>query len=55
VTAGVGLNSPHIRTCVGGFYLWSNGQATVSGGANNASASFDTRAFGALLTTAYAF
>jgi hypothetical protein len=55
VTAGVGFASPHVKTCVGGFYLWSNGQATVSGSANNAVAPYNSTAFGALLTTAYAF
>ncbi|HEY3820630.1 MAG TPA: outer membrane protein transport protein [Polyangiaceae bacterium] len=54
VTAGVGFTSPHVKTCVGGFYLWSNGQATVSG-TNNAVAAYNSTAFGALLTTAYAF
>jgi hypothetical protein len=54
LTAGVGFASPHVKTCVGGFYLWSNGQATVSG-TDNAVAPYNSRAFGALLTTAYAF
>ena len=54
VTAGVGFASPHVKTSVGGFYLWSQGQATVSG-TDNAVAPYSTRAFGALLTTAYVF
>jgi len=54
LTAGVGFASPHVRTSVGGFYLWSNGQATVSG-TDNSVAPYNSRAFGALLTTAYAF
>lgn len=54
VTGGVGLNTEHIRTCLGGFYLWSTGAATVSG-TDGATASISSRAFGALLTTAYAF
>jgi hypothetical protein len=53
VTAGVGFASPHVRTCVGGFYLWSNGEATVSGTSNVAP--YNSRAYGALLTTAYSF
>jgi hypothetical protein len=54
VTAGVGFTSPHVKTCVGGFYLWSNGQATISG-TDSSVAPYNSRAFGALLTTAYAF
>jgi hypothetical protein len=54
LTAGVGFASPHVKTCVGGFYLWSNGQATVSGTASSV-APYNSQAFGALLTTAYAF
>jgi hypothetical protein len=54
LTAGVGLNDEHVRTSVGAFYVWSSGEATP-GNAPGMVASLNSRGFGALLTTAYAF
>jgi hypothetical protein len=54
LTAGVGFNDEHVRTSVGGFYVWSSGEATP-GGAPGTTASVSSRGVGALLTTAYAF
>jgi hypothetical protein len=51
-TAGIGLNDTHVRTCVGGFYIFSDGEYTSSTGMT---APESTRAVGAMLTTAYVF
>ncbi|MBV9948620.1 MAG: hypothetical protein JOZ69_17360 [Myxococcales bacterium] len=54
LTAGVGLNDEHVRTTVGGFYLWSTGSATP-GNTTGTTAAVRSQGYGALLTTAYAF
>jgi hypothetical protein len=54
LTAGVGINDEHIRTSLGGFYVWSTGQSTPSG-ALGSTAAVSSRALGGLLSTAYAF
>jgi hypothetical protein len=53
LTAGIGFNSEHVRTSVGGFYVWSSGQMTPSG--TTTSAATSVTAIGAMLTTAYVF
>lgn len=52
VTAGIGTIREHVRTTLGGFYIWSSGQATSTA---PASAPFNITAVGAMLTTAYVF
>ncbi len=52
LTAGVGFNTDHVRTTVGGFYLWSSGQMTNDDGTT---AGIHSQGFGALLSTAYVF
>jgi long-subunit fatty acid transport protein len=54
VTAGVGLNDEHVRTCAGGFYIWSTGSATPSG-ETGTTAPIRSHGEGVLLTTAYSF
>jgi hypothetical protein len=54
ITAGVGINDEHVRTSVGGFYVWSTGEATPSS-AVGTTAAVASRGYGGLLTTAYAF
>jgi hypothetical protein len=51
LTAGVGINDEHVRTSVGGFYIWSSGETNSGGAITNAS----IVAKGAMLTTAYVF
>jgi hypothetical protein len=51
LTAGIGLNDEHVRTTVGGFYIWSTGDANAGGAITSQS----IVAKGAMLTTAYVF
>jgi hypothetical protein len=51
VTAGVGINDEHVKTSIGGFYTWSNGEATNGG----VTAALNSHGEGVLLTTAYSF
>jgi hypothetical protein len=53
LTAGVGFNAEHVRTAVGGFYIWSSGQMTPSG--TTSSVAYSITGVGAMLTTAYVF
>lgn len=53
LTAGVGFNSEHVRTSVGGFYIWSSGQMTPAD--STASAAVSITGVGAMLSTAYVF
>jgi hypothetical protein len=52
LTAGVAMNREHVRTSVGGFYIWANGQATSTA---PASAAVSVSGVGAMITTAYVF
>jgi hypothetical protein len=52
LTAGVGMNREHVRTSVGGFYIWSHGQMTSTA---PAASSLSITALGAMITTAYVF
>jgi hypothetical protein len=54
LTAGLGINDVHMRTSLGGFYVWSTGESTPSG-AFGTTAAVSSRAFGGLLSTAYVF
>ncbi len=53
LTGGIGFNGEHVRTTVGGFYVWSTGQMTPSG--TTSSAALTITGLGAMLTTAYVF